>query len=251
MSRYIFTATALWIAIFLCGRSEAQEPAKIDRTYETAVAKAKAACAALWADHNLDPLRDNFPLGEDNEPTPAMLANPERLHPEEKPLADLAIKALGQCREAWAPAWAMLPPAVKLMTEGVQRKQDAVIADLYSGKITWGDFNATLDRLNGEFEQAVSDFSQQAQQPDATKFDQPTYQAALTKAQADCTALYADHAFDSLRDKLPLGRNPTYVMFADTERLSQRDKPVADLYVKTVKQCRVGFAAAVALLPKH
>jgi hypothetical protein len=35
------------------------------------------------------------------------------------------------------------------MIEGVQRKQDALIADLYSGKITWGAFNAELDPARG------------------------------------------------------------------------------------------------------
>jgi hypothetical protein len=114
----------LLIAMLVCAsisdvRAQQSDVPKSGETYEAAVAKAQAECAALWADHNLDPLRDKVPLGEDNKPTPAMLADPERLHAEDKPVADLAIKALGQCRKAWGPAWAMRPPAVKLMIEGV------------------------------------------------------------------------------------------------------------------------------------
>ena len=44
-----------------------------------------------------------------------------------------------------------------------------------------------------------------AQQPDATKFDQTTYETAAAKAQADCVALWADHALDPLRDKITRG----------------------------------------------
>jgi Caspase domain len=108
------------------------------------------------ADHGLDPLRDKIPFGEGQHPTTAMLANSERLRAEDKPVVDLAIKKVAKCREAWAPAWAMLPTATNLVMEGVQRKLDVLIADLYSGKITWGDFNAAMDRLNGNREEALS-----------------------------------------------------------------------------------------------
>ena len=161
MPLYNLTPAAFLVALLFCAsvanvRAQQPDVPKSGDTYEAAIAKAQADCAALWADHNLDPLRDKVPLGEDNKPTPAMLANPERLRAEDKPVADLAIKTLGQCRQAWGPARAQGPPAVNLMIEGVQRKQDALIADFYSGKITWGDFNAALDRLVGEFEEAVS-----------------------------------------------------------------------------------------------
>jgi Caspase domain len=161
MPRYNLTPAALLVAGVLCAsvanvRAQSPDVPQSGETYEAAVAKAQADCAALWADHNLDPLRDKVPLGEDNKPTAAMLANPERLRAEDKPVADLAVKALGQCRKAWEPGVAMRPPAVNLMMAGVHRDQDALIPDLYSGKISWGDFNAALDRLNGEFQQAVS-----------------------------------------------------------------------------------------------
>src|SRR5262245_43095976 len=101
MPRYTFIATALLSAVVLFGsvahlRAQQSDSPKSDQTYEAAAAKAQAECATLWVDHNLDPLRDKVPLGENIEPTPAMLANPERLKAEDRPVADLAIKALGQ-----------------------------------------------------------------------------------------------------------------------------------------------------------
>src|SRR5262249_20823491 len=107
MAGYHLTSKGLLICVLVCGiianvRAQQPDATKIDQqAYETAIAKANADCAAIWADHALDALRDKVPLGEDLKPTPAMLANPERLRPEDKPVADLAIKALGQCRKAW------------------------------------------------------------------------------------------------------------------------------------------------------
>jgi Caspase domain len=158
MSHFKFT---LLLAVLLCAgaanvRAQQSDAIKTPENYETAVAKARARCTALLADHGLDPLRDKIPFGEGQHPTTAMLANSERLRAEDKPVVDLAIKKVAKCREAWAPAWAMLPTATNLVMEGVQRKLDVLIADLYSGKITWGDFNAAMDRLNGNREEALS-----------------------------------------------------------------------------------------------
>src|SRR5262249_37928244 len=84
--------------------------------------------------------------------------------------------------------------------------------------------------------------------PDATNNTDQTYLAAVTKAQADCLALWADHALDPLRGKLMLAGDPTnYAMFADPERLRPQDKPLADLVIKTIKDCRALYAPALAM----
>jgi hypothetical protein len=54
----------------------------------------------------------------------------------------------------------MLPPEVNTMVEGLQLKQDALIAELYSRKITFGDYNVGMDRLNGEFAPVLSGIPQ-------------------------------------------------------------------------------------------
>jgi tetratricopeptide (TPR) repeat protein len=138
----------------------AQQPAAV--SYESAVTRAREECASLWSDRAFDQLRDKVPLGEE-EPTPSMLANPERMRPTDKPLADLAIKTLESCRAAYAPAFTMLPPSVADVIHGLQRKQDVLIAELYSGKITFGEFNTKMKALNVESLRALSMIPQSSQ----------------------------------------------------------------------------------------
>jgi uncharacterized caspase-like protein len=53
----------------------------------------------------------------------------------------------------------MLPPQAKAMLEGIQRRQDSKIAELYNGKITFGEFNIAMNGLNAEVSAAFSGLS--------------------------------------------------------------------------------------------
>jgi hypothetical protein len=132
------------------------------QTSESAVATAHKECADLWSDHKFDPLRNKIPLG-DEKPTFAMLKNSERLRPKDRPLAEQAIKTLEQCRKAYAPVFALLPTQVNAMMQGTQRRQDALIAELYSGKITFGEYNIKMDEIIGELAKTLAGFSQSSQ----------------------------------------------------------------------------------------
>jgi hypothetical protein len=140
---------------------QAQQPdaSKFNQTYENAISKARAECASLWSDSVFDPIRDKFPLGED-KPTHQMLTNSERIRAEDKPLADLAIKTIEQCRAAYAPAFAMLPVQVSAMIKGAYQRQDALIAELYVGTITIGEHNIGMNRIRGEIASALSGIPQ-------------------------------------------------------------------------------------------
>jgi uncharacterized caspase-like protein len=50
----------------------------------------------------------------------------------------------------------MLPPQASALIHGVEREQDALIAELYNGKITFGAFNVGIDRLAGRLADALS-----------------------------------------------------------------------------------------------
>jgi hypothetical protein len=78
-----------------------------------------------------------------------MLTNSERVRPKDKPLADVAIKANQKCRQAYSAAFALLPSQTNNLMDGLYRSQDALIAELYVGKITFGEFNIQMDRLTG------------------------------------------------------------------------------------------------------
>jgi uncharacterized caspase-like protein len=157
----------LGIAVLFCVSSasvlaQQSDATKFNQTYETLFAKATAECKTLWADHAFDRFRDKIPLGEE-KPTFSMLKNSDRLNPKDRPIADLAMKTLERCRAAYAPVFAMLPPQVNNLMQGIQRKQDALIAELYSGKITFGQYNIGADRMLGEFASVVSGIKQTPQ----------------------------------------------------------------------------------------
>jgi hypothetical protein len=122
----------LLIGISLClgnGSVQAQQQNTEDfnQKYETEVSKARAECARLWSNNVFDPFRTKINLGEE-KPTFSMLKNTEKLKRKEKPLADLAIKTLEQCRKAYEPVYAMLPPQIRGRIEAIQRSQDAKVA---------------------------------------------------------------------------------------------------------------------------
>jgi hypothetical protein len=78
-----------------------------------------------------------------------MLTSSARLEDKDKPLAREAITVVTQCRMEYAPAYAMLPGSA-------HREEDALIAQLYSGKITFGEFNVSENRLAGEILRAFA-----------------------------------------------------------------------------------------------
>jgi Caspase domain len=142
-------------------RAQQPDATKFNQTYESAVAKAHEECHALWADPAFDPIRDKIPL--EGKPTFPMLKNSERLRPKDRPLADLAIKTLERCRAAYAPVYAMPPLQVYRMVKGLDRRQDALIIELYAGKITFGEYSLQFDRMLGELAGALSGIKQSPQ----------------------------------------------------------------------------------------
>src|SRR5262249_60957932 len=76
---------------------------------------------------------------------------------------------------------------------------------------------------------AAATANAQAQQPDATLFSS-AYKAATAKAAEECRKLWANPAFDPLRDKVPLeSQHPTMQMLTSSARLDPKDRPMADL----------------------
>ncbi len=153
----------IFLVTLLClgsGSADAQEQnvGDFNQKYEKEVSKARAECMRLWSNHDFDSLRTKIPLG-DEKPTFSMLKSVEKLNRKDRPLADLAIKTLEKCRKAYEPVYAMLPPQIRGMLEGIQRRQDSRIAELYNGKITFGDFNVAMNGMNAEVSAAFSGLS--------------------------------------------------------------------------------------------
>jgi hypothetical protein len=155
---------ALVIAALLCGASgpvrAGSAPQRFDAgTFQAATAKATEYCTTLWSDHAFDPLRDKIPLlGE--YPSSSMLINPQRVGPEDKPLADLALKTAEKCNEAHATAWLMLPPVVHAKLLRVKRQADALNTQLSKGKITFGEYNQKNIQLKKQLASAYASLSE-------------------------------------------------------------------------------------------
>jgi hypothetical protein len=54
----------------------------------------------------------------------------------------------------------MLPPAENDLIDGLQRKQDAIIAELYAAKITFGEYNIKMNQIMGDYRKALSGIPQ-------------------------------------------------------------------------------------------
>lgn len=88
-----------------------------------------------------------------------------------------------------------------------------------------------------------------AQQTDTTGFVN-AFNANFAKAKDVCKTLWSDRAFDALRVKIPLGEEkPTFAMLKNAERLKAKDRPLADLAIKTLDKCRAAYVDVYAILP--
>jgi hypothetical protein len=183
--------------------------------FETANAKAQTECTAVWSDPAFDTLRTKIPLGGE-KPTIGMLTNREKLLPKDRPLADLALKALYKCRKAQALANAMLPPQVQLKISTAEREQDALIAELYNGKLTFGEFNVAANRLHVKLYEALYGVQKPPEaasapvpkKPAEVKIPQPRPQLEQTNVAASNRLRLALVIGNSKYENLPKLSNP-------------------------------------------
>jgi uncharacterized caspase-like protein len=148
-------AAAVFALIGLSARAQQPNSPNLFNSYESAMARAVEQCRTLWGNPIFDPLRDKVPLGP-QKPTMEMLTSSARLEAKDQPVARTAITVVQQCRMAYAPAYAMLPGSAQTLIEGLYREEDALIAQLYTGKITFGEFNVGENKLAGKIFRAFS-----------------------------------------------------------------------------------------------
>jgi hypothetical protein len=89
-----------------------------------------------------------------------MLTNPQRVRPEDKALADLALKTAEKCKAAFATPWAMLPPPVHAKMLGLARQTGTLNTELSKGKITFGDYNVKRIKILNEAALAIASIPQ-------------------------------------------------------------------------------------------
>ena len=162
MQRRKLTKSIIFLGLVasLCGataRAPAQQsaPTTSDQAFESALAKAGAECKTLASNPVFDRLRDKVPSFFGQQPTPLTFTNKDRLHPQDRAVVDLVVGANQQCRTLHAPLYARLPPQVIAAIHDLERKEDALIRELYVGRITFGEFNMKIDGLNKEYSALV------------------------------------------------------------------------------------------------
>jgi hypothetical protein len=232
------------LAVFFCSpdadvQAQQSEATGFENTFKSNFAKAQEVCKAIWSDHALDPLRAKIPFGED-KPSFAMLKNTERLKLKDRPVADLAIKALEKCRAAYADVYAALPPQVTAMIHGIDRRQDANIAELYAGKITFGEFNVATNRLRGDVSLALSGV--QTTQPASAPPEASNGPSATTRAaqqpkpeQKETSSVAPSH---ETRLALVIG-NSAYINLPRLSNPANDARAVADELAKMGYQTRL------------
>jgi uncharacterized caspase-like protein len=209
--------TAAFFAIVgLSAHSQQPDATPFNSAYKGATAKAAEECRKFWANPVFDPLRDKVPLGS-WKPTMQMLTSSARLDAKDRPLARQAITVVQQCRMAYAPAYAMLPEPAQTLIEGLYREEDALIAELYTGKITFGEFNVGSDRLAGEIFRAFSGM----QQSDAAKPTGPAHLDASPPVTLPRDIRLALVIGNSKYTNLPKLANPTNDAEAIAETLGK------------------------------
>jgi hypothetical protein len=132
--------------------------------FKAALVESSDYCNTLWSDRAFDPLRDKIPL-MGGSPTPAMLANSQRVRPEDKPLAGLAMRTAEKCKTASSKAFAMLPATTQAKVRALQGKADALNKQLYDGKLTFGDYNIRRIELLTRMAVSLADFLEQPAEP--------------------------------------------------------------------------------------
>src|SRR5205814_1808169 len=121
---------ALGIIALLCGAlgpvCAARAPQQFDaNNFQAGAVKASEYCTTLWSDRVFDTLRDKVPLSG-GQPTSSMLTDPQRVRPEDRPLADLALKTAEKCKAAAVAVWTMLPPPAHGKIISLTRQADAL-----------------------------------------------------------------------------------------------------------------------------
>lgn len=227
------TALALGLFAFICencASAQAQQTnaPSFSETYQTAFGKAHAECNALWSNRVFDALRKKIPLG-DEKPTFAMLTNTQKLKSKEKPIADLAIVTLEKCRSSYAPVYAMQTPQANALIQGIQRRQDDLVALLYNGKITFGDFNVGMNDLNGKLSEAF--FGTPSPSKPAPQSPQPTLAAATQPTAVPLPAARQAAVFAGKRLALVIG-NSNYTKLPKLLNPANDARSVAEILQK-------------------
>src|SRR5262249_23337288 len=137
---------------------------------EREIADSRQQCESLMADPALNPIRDKVGLYGPDQQTFAMRTNTDYATTEEKPVIALWAQKRDQCEQINRPVLAKAPVQMAAVINAGKQVTDSMIAELYLGKITYGELANKRAKNAAEFkttlaniQQALAVQSQQAQ----------------------------------------------------------------------------------------
>ena len=135
-----------------------------------------------------------------------MLANSQRVRPEDKPLADLAMRTAEKCKTASSKAFSMLPAIAQAKVHALQLKADALNKELHDGKITFGDYNVRRIELLTRMAASLANFLDPAEPAHAVTTAQDYARSARSTVPAQNTTPQSSQ-FHDLRIALVIGES--------------------------------------------
>lgn len=125
------------------------------------LAAAKSFCESLYADSRIDPIRKKIPITLSMErPVPArLMVNDARPNEDEK----AAIRLWSEHRELCQQSYAQVLGAPSAHLSAARAANSQGLADLYAGKITFGQFARRFNQNRATFFQQDAAFRAQVQ----------------------------------------------------------------------------------------
>lgn len=109
-------------------------------TFQQRVVQAQQVCNSVYADPALNPIRGKVSLDRPDNVTFAMRTNTDYASDSERPAIALWAQKRDECHNAGAPALAMMPGPLSALMEGSHNAINALVAQLYLRKITYGQY---------------------------------------------------------------------------------------------------------------
>jgi len=142
-------------------RRAAEQKAEEEESIKNALSEVRRQCESLFSDPALDPIREKVALFEASDQTFAMLTNQERARPEEKPAIALWFQKREQCNQNFNYTMqGKVPAQIVAVRDAANVASNSMIAELYLGRITYGELAEGRAKTLAEEKTAVANIEQ-------------------------------------------------------------------------------------------
>jgi hypothetical protein len=140
-----------------CAQMNAQSQRAV---LEQEIADVNQRCASLMADPALNPIRDKVGLYNADQQTFPMRTNTDYATAEEKPVIALWAQKRDQCEVMNRPILAKAPVQMAAVIKASKEVVDSMIAELYLGKINYGELANKRAKNAAEFKTTLANIQQ-------------------------------------------------------------------------------------------